>query len=96
MNHPAIVLASSSPHRKSLLERLGLPFACAAPGIDETPKANEGPESLAARLAQGKAKALAGTFGNHLIIGSDQTALVGLPLIKTVDLLQRHGVEILN
>lgn len=69
-----LVLASSSPYRRSLLERLGLPFECASPDIDETPLADEPPTQLAIRLAESKAKALGGQFGHHWIIGSDQTA----------------------
>ena len=56
---PDLLLASSSPYRRTLLERLGLPFICAAPDIDETPAANESPEQLTQRLALDKARALA-------------------------------------
>lgn len=70
----AIVLASSSPYRKALLERLGLPFDCASPDIDETPQPAESPEALVSRLANAKAQALCEHFPSHLIIGSDQVA----------------------
>ena len=69
-----LLLASSSPYRKELLARLGLPFNCATPGIDETPQANESAEALAKRLAESKAQALADRFPGHWIIGSDQVA----------------------
>lgn len=69
-----LVLASSSPYRKQLLARLGLSFETASPDIDETPHPGEAPEPLATRLASEKALALAPTFSNHLIIGSDQVA----------------------
>jgi MAF protein len=79
-----LVLASSSPYRKTLLERLRLPFLCASPGIDETPLPHEVGPALAARLALGKAHALAARFPDALIIGCDQvcvrdTALTGKP-----------------
>lgn len=74
MTHPDIVLASSSPYRKSLLARLELPFRCASPDIDETPLPGETPEALAIRLATDKARALAQGCPNSLIIGSDQVA----------------------
>lgn len=81
MNHPVIpsplVLASSSSYRKALLSKLGLPFAAAAPAIDESPLAGEGPLPLSARLAREKAAALKGQFPHHLIIGSDQVAMLG-------------------
>ncbi len=72
-----LVLASSSPYRKILLERLQLPFTTAAPNIDETPNFNEGPEQLAMRLAAAKSRAVKETCPQHLIIGCDQVALLG-------------------
>ncbi|MDP4546633.1 nucleoside triphosphate pyrophosphatase [Marinobacter sp. MDS2] len=69
-----ILLASSSPYRKQLLERLSLPFACASPDIDESPEPNEPAEALAIRLAAQKAQALAEKHPGTLIIGSDQVA----------------------
>jgi len=69
-----LLLASSSPYRRELLERLGLPFETASPDIDETPHPNDTPEGLALRLAEHKARALADRFPDHWIIGSDQVA----------------------
>lgn len=78
-----LVLASSSPYRRQLLARLGLPFTWAAPDIDETPLAGETAEDLTARLAAGKAAALAAAKPKHLIIGSDQVLLLdGKPVSK--------------
>lgn len=69
-----IILASSSPYRRQLLQKLGIDFTWANPAIDETPKHGEAPESLVTRLAEEKARKLAATHTNHLIIGSDQIA----------------------
>lgn len=74
MTHPSLLLASSSPYRKNLLERLGLPFTCESPDIDETPGAGETAEALAIRLAESKARALAPAHPDTIIIGSDQVA----------------------
>jgi septum formation protein len=71
-----LVLASTSPYRKALLEKLQLPFETVAPDIDEASLAGESPEQLVARLAEAKAKAAANTFTQALIIGSDQVAVV--------------------
>ncbi|MFE8150286.1 nucleoside triphosphate pyrophosphatase [Brenneria goodwinii] len=71
-----IVLASTSPYRKSLLEKLNLPFICASPDVDETPNPGEDATALVARLAEGKARALAEQYPNHLIIGADQVCLL--------------------
>jgi septum formation protein len=69
-----LVLASSSRYRQALLGRLGLPFECASPGIDEAPLAGETPAASALRLAEAKARAVAARFPDALIIGSDQVA----------------------
>ena len=70
-----IVLGSTSPFRKSLLEKLAIPFDCDKPEIDESPLINEAPETLVERLAIEKAKAVANRHANALIIASDQIAL---------------------
>jgi len=70
-----LVLGSTSPFRKSILEKLNLPFECAKPDIDETALVNESPQALVERLAIEKAKAVAHKFSNALIIGSDQVAV---------------------
>lgn len=70
-----LVLGSTSPFRKSILEKLNLPFECAKPNIDETPLENETPQALVKRLAIEKAKAVAPSFPDALIIGSDQVAM---------------------
>ncbi len=70
-----LILASTSPFRKTLLEKLNLPFECAKPNIDETALPNETAIELVERLAIEKAKAAAIEFPNALIIGSDQVAL---------------------
>jgi len=72
-----LVLASTSAYRRGLLERLGLPFDCAAPGVEESPRDGEAPADTARRLAQAKAAAVAARFPDALIIGSDQVASLG-------------------
>ncbi len=72
-----LVLASTSAYRRALLGRLGLPFDCAAPDVDEAPLPGEAPAATARRLAQAKAAAVAPRFPDALIIGSDQVASLG-------------------
>ena len=69
-----IVLASTSPYRRALLERLRLPFEVQAPDTDETAQPGETARDTALRLAQVKARAVASFFPEALIIGSDQVA----------------------
>jgi septum formation protein len=72
-----LVLASTSKYRRALLERLGLAFEVAAPGVDEQQLPGEAPADTAARLAALKARSLEGRFPDALIIGSDQVAALG-------------------
>lgn len=74
---PPLVLASTSPFRKQLLEKLKLKFLTDAPDIDESHQEGETPEQLVARLAEEKAKVVAERHPNSLIIGSDQVAING-------------------
>jgi septum formation protein len=71
-----IVLASSSPYRRSLLARLNLDFEIASPDIDESPAGGEAPQDTALRLAETKARAVAARFPDALVIGSDQVAVL--------------------
>jgi septum formation protein len=71
-----LILASSSPYRRELLERLGLPFEVSVPGIDERAMPSETPDKLVLRLSEEKARAVADSCPNHLIIGSDQMSVV--------------------
>ena len=70
-----LILASTSPFRKIILEKLNLAFECAKPNVDETALIDETAIELVERLAIEKAKAVARQFPNALIIGSDQVAL---------------------
>ena len=70
----SLVLASSSPWRRQLLERLQLPFIWQSPDIDEAPRPRESPQALVRRLALSKASHLAEQYPQHLLIGSDQVA----------------------
>ena len=74
---PALLLASSSPYRRELLERLRLPFTWRSPSIDESRQEGEAAIDLVKRLAEEKARALATDHPDHLIIGSDQVAVLG-------------------
>jgi len=71
-----LVLASSSTYRQALLKKLRLNFVTAHPDIDETVKKGEPLTQLALRLAQEKAIALTTSYPNHLIIASDQVAIL--------------------
>ncbi|NVK43670.1 MAG: septum formation inhibitor Maf [Oceanospirillaceae bacterium] len=80
-----LILGSSSPFRRELLDRLGLKYRCISPDIDERPHADENAEALVRRLALEKAQAVARQTQDALIIASDQVAvldgdIIGKPL----------------
>jgi septum formation protein len=94
----AIVLASTSPYRRQLLERLRLPFATVAPQVDETPQPDESPRATAIRLALAKASQVAAEFPRAMVIGSDQVAdldgrSVGKPLSHEAALRQLVAMQ---
>lgn len=93
-----LVLASGSPYRRELLQRLQLPFVCHSPNIDETPSTDEDAVTLVQRLAVAKARALRKQFLQHLIIGSDQVAvldgrIIGKPGNRTAAIAQLQAAS---
>ncbi|AHK79361.1 septum formation inhibitor Maf [Ectothiorhodospira haloalkaliphila] len=87
--NPGLVLASTSPFRRELLQRLALPFDTCSPQVDETPKAGEAPGAMVARLAEAKARAGAAQKPDSLIIGSDQCAELDGRILGKPDSHQR-------
>ncbi|MFV1984229.1 MAG: nucleoside triphosphate pyrophosphatase [Thiohalomonadales bacterium] len=78
---PEIILASTSPYRKEILNKLQIHFTTCSPDIDEQAKENETPEALVQRLSVEKALACAQQNNNALIIGSDQVAVLDNKII---------------
>ncbi len=79
-----IILASTSPRRKELMEKSGLPFEIATGGYEEDMSLPLSPKRLAKHLSQGKARAVAPGFSNAIIIAADtfivyQDRLLGKP-----------------
>ncbi|WP_321324202.1 nucleoside triphosphate pyrophosphatase [Thiomicrorhabdus sp.] len=72
---PQVVLGSTSPFRKQLLDKLHIPFIQDAPEIDETPLKTETPKEMVLRLAHEKAKVFKDKYPQHIIISSDQCAV---------------------
>lgn len=89
-----LVLASSSSYRRELLARLRIPFAHAAPSINEMPHPGESAESLVRRLSIEKAQALAERYPRHLIIGSDQVAVLNEQILGKPHDFQRAKAQL--
>ena len=76
-----IILASSSPFRQQLLDRLQLTYESHAPDIDETIKPDEDASAYVCRLAESKARHVAQNYPEAAVIGSDQCALLGTKIL---------------
>jgi MAF protein len=85
---PRLVLASTSMHRRTLLERLGVPFVTTSPGVDETRQESEEPQPWVHRLAREKAEAGARKHPGAVVIGSDQAAIRGRAVLGKPDTLE--------
>ena len=84
-----VLLGSSSPRRRELLEQLGVEFTIAGPDIDETPLPGEGPVEYVRRLAVEKSQAQVPRlrFGQQVRVGASVTigdAPHGAPLRSVV------------
>jgi septum formation protein len=83
VRQPTLILGSTSVYRRSLLERLRIPFRVVGPEVDESPLPGEAAPVTARRLSQAKAMAVARQHPGSVVIGSDQVAdLDGRPLGK--------------
>ncbi len=71
-----LILGSTSPYRRELMQRLAIPFEAAAPDIDETRYDGESARDMVLRLSLQKAQAVAAQYPDALIIGSDQCAVL--------------------
>jgi septum formation protein len=90
---PLLILASTSRYRRTLLERLGLPFTCHAPAVEEHPEPGEAPLALATRLARAKAAAVAREHPGAWVVGSDQVAVLGADT-RTPEILGKPGTAL--
>ncbi len=91
--HLPLILGSSSPFRRELLERLQLTFQCHSPDIDEQRLEDESADTLVLRLASAKADAVAEQFPPAFIIGSDQVAMTTTGTILAAESATRAGLE---
>ena len=76
-----LILASTSPFRKAILDKLGVDFDTASPETDETALDNETPQQLVERLSIAKAKAVGDKSNDALVIGSDQVSVLNSEII---------------
>lgn len=91
-----LLLASSSVYRRDLLSRLHLPFTCSSPDIDESHRPGESALELVQRLSLEKAQALAASHPAHLIIGSDQVAVLNDQIIGKPHTFDKARQQLLN
>jgi len=92
MDKVDLVLASTSRYRRDLLARLTPRFRALAPDTSETARTSEPAATLATRLAQAKARAVATQCANTIVIGSDQAATLGGAILgKPGDIERAHA-----
>ena len=106
MSLPELILASTSPYRQELLQRLQISFRVEASAVDETPLPGEAPEALVCRLAEAKAQAVARRNPQATVIGADQMAVCGTRIlgkpgnaeraVEQLEWMQGQAVEFLN
>jgi septum formation protein len=77
-----IVLASGSPRRRELLKGLGLTFEVVPADVDETRGIDELPQDLVKRLSVMKAKAVAKSYLDALVIAADTTVALGHKILE--------------
>ncbi|MCH4873580.1 Maf family protein [Pseudomonas sp. TMW22091] len=91
-----LLLASSSVYRRDLLSRLRLPFTCSSPDINESHQTGESAIDLVKRLSLEKAQALSSSHPKHLIIGSDQVAVLDGQIIGKPHTFDKARQQLLN
>jgi septum formation protein len=89
-----LILASTSPYRRELLARLGLPFSVEHPGTDETALPGEHPLAQAERLAHAKAAAVAARHPGAVVIGSDQVCVGAGRVLGKPGTVQAAGAQL--
>ncbi len=95
---PPLILASTSPYRRALLERLGLPFSAIKPACDEEALKDPAlaPQALAERLAEAKAASLAAAQPEAVIIGSDQVCALGREILHKAGTAERAVAQLMR
>ncbi len=68
---PRLILASTSPRRRELVMRLGLPFELIAVDVDESASMHESPEDMVRRLSRAKAEQAVGAHPDAIIVAAD-------------------------
>ncbi len=76
-----IILASASPRRKELLEKIGLTFKVDVSGYPEHLTGEFNPEELVINISQGKARAVAAKYPDDIIIAADTIGVIGRRVI---------------
>lgn len=84
-----LILASASPRRSELLQRMGLSFTICPSGVDEDDSGSKGPEILVMNNAQLKAMDVAQQHPDAMVLGADTTVVLGNTIFsKPQDLVE--------
>ena len=89
-----IVLASSSPRRKQLLEMLRIPFRVIVPDVDERVLPGEAPDAYVTRLSSAKAQAVVFQVPGEIVLAADTTVVLGSEILGKPE-SAAHAVDML-
>ena len=87
-----VLLASASPRRRELLERVGVPLEVRAADVDETPEPGEDPQAYVTRVARAKAHAIARRPGQWALAADTTVTIDGAILAKAADDAEARGM----
>lgn len=82
VQHAPVILASSSPYKRRLFERLGIDFQSQNSDVEECRKSGESPQQMAQRLALKKAQTVAKQVPRGYVVGSDQVIALGTRIFQ--------------
>lgn len=93
---PSIVLASTSPYRRAILDQVGVPYLAASPEYEEDHSLDLAVDDMVTRFAIGKAESLAHAHPDSLIIGADQLAVIDGGILTKPHTVERAVEQLLT
>lgn len=88
---PELILASTSPARRALLDTLGIAYRVEAPGVDEPVVEGALVEETVEGLAERKARAVFARHPGAFVLGADQLVSVGSEILESRRIARPHG-----
>ena len=90
---PPLLLASTSPQRRAILEQLGIPFDVVAPRYEEHDAPGADAVELVREHARGKARSVAGEAGDRPVLGVDTAVVLDGDVVRQAGGRRRRGAD---